>query len=66
MFVLLPAQTAVFEGWFEMEGASFTVKVAALDVTGGVQVPESTHLYIYPFIDELADRIVSVEVVTPE
>ena len=49
-----------------MEGASFTVKVAAFDVTGGVQLPESTHRYIYPFIEELAVKIVRVAVVAPE
>jgi hypothetical protein len=64
--VLLPLHTVVLEGWEVTTGASFIVKVPAFDVTGGEHVPESTHLYRYPFIPELAPKMVRVEVVAPE
>jgi len=44
--VLPLAQTEEFEGCAVIEGAVFTVKVAAFEVAGGVHVPESILRYV--------------------
>ena len=49
------------EGCVLTEGAVLTVKVAALEVAAGVHVPETMHLYWYPFIVELTAVIEYVE-----
>ena len=56
-------QTDELEGWVPIEGAEFTVKVAAFEVAVGVHVPLTTHWYVYPFIPAVAAVMFSVAVV---
>ena len=61
--VLLPAHIVDALGCETIDGAVFTVSVAAFEVTGEGQVPETTHRYRKPLFDETVELSFSVSLV---